>query len=160
MITKLLVGVLVVVLALVLTVIFMMRQTGPEKARDADYYNIPVIEQAMSKLSSWDYNELSPYLGKKFIELLATDEGIQKDLNTIGRLGNVLSYGAPRHVSYQSYDHWLYGKCAVNRYTVSTKFEKGKGVVKFKLNHCYERPKITFLQVVSRALPSNSPAFQ
>ena len=160
MITKLLIGVLLVVFALALTIVLLMRQAGPEKARDADYYNIPVIEQAMNRLSSWDYGQLSPYLGKHFIELLATNEDLQKDLDTIGRLGNVLSFDTPRHVSYKSYDHWLYGKCAVNRYSVSTRFEKGKGVVKLKLNHCFERPKITFLQVVSRALPSNSPALQ
>jgi hypothetical protein len=160
MITKLILGLLLVVLVLVLSVIYMMRQAGPELAREADRFNIPVIEQAMGKLSSWDYNELSPYLSKSFIELLATDGEIQKDLDIISRLGRVLSYSGPRHVSFKRYDHWLYGECAVNRYTVSTKFEKGKGVVKFKLNHCYEKPKITFLQVVSRSLPSNSPALQ
>jgi len=160
MLSKILIGLIVVFLALVLALIFMMRQAGPEKAREADRYNIPVIEAAMNNLSNWDYNDLKPYLSKHFVELLASDENLQQDLDEISILGKVLSFNTPRHVSHKRYDHWLYGKCAVNLYSVSTKFEKGKGSVKFKLNHCFENAEITFFQVVSRSLPTKSPALQ
>lgn len=152
--------IIIAVLAVAAAGVFQLRKEGPQLAREADRFNIPVIEQATNKLSSWNYDDLKPYLGKKFIELLATDKELQQDLDTISVLGKVVSFRNPRHVSHKKYDHWLYGNCAVNRYSVSVRFEKGKGVVKYKLNHCYKNPKITFLQVVSKELPSNSPAFQ
>ncbi len=158
--SKLFIGLVIVIFAVLSTAIFKMRQAGPEIVRDADQFNIPVIEQAMSKLSSWDFKDLEPFLGERFLELLATDENLQKDLDEISILGDVISFSTPRHVSHKSYDHWLYGKCAVNRYSVSTKFEKGKGSIKFKLNHCYEDVEIIFMQVVSRHLPTKSPALQ
>lgn len=160
MFKKILIGLIVLVLACVFAVVFAMRQVGPEKMREADRYNIPVIEAAMNNLSNWDYNDLAPYLSKHFIKLLANDENLQNDLDEISFLGKVINYRTPRHVSHKSYDHWLYGKCAVNRYTVSAQFEKGRGSVNFKLNHCFERPKITFMQVASRSLPTKSPALE
>ena len=160
MINKLLIGLIVIVLALVLAVILTFRQIGPDRIREADRFNIPVMEKAMKQLSSWDYNDLKPYLGKNFIELLASDENLQKDLDEISVLGKVRSFDVPRHVSHKRNKHWLYGQCAVNHYSVSTRFEKGKGSVKFKLNQCYENAEITFFQVVSKALPTKSPALQ
>lgn len=156
---RIFIGSIVVVLMVVLAAILMLRQISPGKIREADRFNIPVVESAMKQLSSWDYNDLKPYLSKRFIELLAA-ESFQKDLDEISILGKVVSFDTPRHVSHKSYNHWLFGKCAVNRYTVSTKFEKGKGSVNFKLNHCYEKVEIVFMQVFSRNLPTKSPALQ
>jgi len=156
---KIFISLVVVVLILVLAAIITLRQISPERVREADRFNIPVIENAMNQLSSWDYNDLKPYLSKRFIELLAT-EAFQKELDEISVLGKVVSIDTPRHVSHKSYNHWLFGKCAVNRYTVSTRFEKGKGSVNFKLNHCYEKVEIVFMQVFSRNLPTKSPALQ
>ena len=47
-----------------------------------------------------------------------------------------------------------------NWYRVPTKFEKGKGSIKFKLNQCNEKVEIIFLQVTSKDLPAKSQALQ
>ena len=75
-------------------------------------------------------------------------------------LGKVIEFKNVRHVSHASYKHWLYGECAVNKYSVPTQFEKGKGVIIFNVNHCFEEAKISFFQVHSKALPVKSPAFE
>jgi len=154
------IGLILAILAVVVAAVWYLQHLSPERIREADRFNIPVIEKAMGQLSSWNYNDLKPYLSKSFVELLATDDDLQKDLDVISVLGKVISFDTPRHVNHKSYDHWLFGKCAVNLYSVSTKFEKGKGSVKFKLNHCFENAEITFFQVVSRSLPTKSPALQ
>lgn len=139
--------------------VWVLQHASAERIREADRFNVPVIEQMMSELSNWSYDDLQPYLEKNFIQALPKEE-FQSELNALSILGQILSFQAPLHVTHLPYKHWLYGQCAVNKYSVSTKFEKGKGVVIFKLNHCFENVKVTFFQVHSDALPTISPALQ
>ena len=156
--SKLFIGIFIALISIAITISLMVRRDSIEKVREADRFNIPVIEKAMANLSSWNFNDLSPHLSKHFYKLLKNDEELQKDFEEISVLGKVISFSTPRHVSHQVYDHWFFGKCAVNRYSVSTKFENGKGSINFKLNQCNEKVEIVFLQAVSRSLPTRSPA--
>ena len=158
--TKIIIGVVIGVFVLIAVgAAWALQEINAERIREADRFNVPVIEQLMPQLSNWNYDDLKPYLGKKFIQALPREE-FQKELDALSILGKMLSFQAPRHVSHTRYKHWLYGQCAINKYSVSTKFAKDKGVVIFKLNHCLENTEVTFFQVHSKALPTNSPALQ
>ena len=153
------IGLISILLALLVGAAWSIQQQGVERLREADRFNVPVIEQVMAQLSNWKYGSIKPYLGEKFIQSL-TQEEFQNELDGLSLLGKIRSSAAPRHVSHARYKHWLYGECAINKYSVSTKFDKGKGVVIFKLNHCYKNVEVTFFQVHSRALPTRLPALQ
>lgn len=156
---KLFIGLIIVILLLLVAIIIPLRQAGTEKIREADRFSMPVIERVMNQLSSWNYRNLKPYLHKKFIRSLSEKE-FQQELDGLSVLGKVIEFKNVRHVRHASYKHWLYGKCAVNKYSVPTQFEKGKGVIIFNVNHCFEEAKISFFQVHSKALPVKSPAFE
>ena len=158
--TKLIFGAFVAILITVIGItIWTLRQQGAQLVREADRFNVPVIEKVIPLLSSWDYETLEPYLHKKFTKALPKEE-MQKELDQLSILGNVRAYRYIRHVNHARYKHWLYGYCAVNKYSVSTAFEKGKGVVVLNLNHCYEKVKVTFFKIHSNALPTRPPALQ
>lgn len=132
-----------------------LRSEGAELIREADRFNVPVVKQVMSELSKWDYVSLTPYLNKKFT-ILFTKEEFQKELDNLSVLGDVKKIKHIRHAGHKRYKNWLFSICAVNKYSVSTVFEKGNGTVVIDLNHCYKRVKVTFFQVHSKLLPNNS----
>lgn len=132
-----------------------LRSEGAELIREADRFNVPVVKQLMSELSKWDYESLTPYLNKKFT-ILFTKEEFQKELDNLSVLGEVKKIKHIRHAGHKRYKNWLFSICAVNKYSVSTVFEKGNGTVVIDLNHCYKRVKVTFFQVHSKLLPNNS----
>lgn len=132
-----------------------LRSEGAELIREADRFNVPVVKQVMSELSKWDYVSLTPYLNKKFT-ILFTKEEFQKELDNLSVLGEVKKIKHIRHAGHKRYKNWLFSICAVNKYSVSTVFEKGNGTVVIDLNHCYKRVKVTFFQVHSKLLPNNS----
>ena len=129
-----------------------LRQEGAELVREADRFNIPVVKKMMNELSSWNYKKLKPYLNKSF-ETVFPDEEFQKELDNLSILGKVKKIKHIRHAGHKRYKKWLYTVCAVNKYSVSTEFEKGKGNVVIDLNHCHEKVEVTFFQVHSKALP-------
>ena len=145
---------LISLLAVLIAGIFSIRQQGAELIREADRFNVPVIKEVMSKLSLWDYESVKPYLNKKFIKSLSQEE-FQKELDNLSILGKVKKIKHIRHVSHSRYDPWLFSSCAINKYSVSTDFEKDSGVVIFKINQCYEKITITFFQVHSKLLDRN-----
>lgn len=157
--TKAIIGLILTVLVLFAGAAWALRQIATERIREADRFNVPVIELVMSQLSSWKYDALEPYLGKKFIKAFAREE-FQQELDELSILGKIVSYQHIRHVNHSRYKHWLYGQCAANKYSVSTKFEKDKGIVIFNLNHCFEDVEVTFFRVHSKALLTKSPALQ
>ncbi len=139
--------------------VWSFQQIGKERLREADRFNVPLLKTFLSKLSSWSYVDIKPYLSKKFIT--AFEEGeFQKELDRLSILGKVISFKHIRHVSHTPYKHLLFGECAVNKYSVSTQFENGKGVVIMSFNHCFKNVEVTFFQVHSKALPIKAPALQ
>lgn len=158
--TKIILGATVIILvSIVGATVWNLRQEGMQLVREADRFNVPVVEEVIPLLSDWSYETLEPYLHKKFTKALPEEE-LQKELDQLSILGKVRAYRYIRHVAHARYKHWLYGYCAVNKYSVSTAFEKGKGVVVINLNHCYEKVKISFFKIHSDALPTDSPALQ
>lgn len=149
----------IIVLSLAAAGVIQLRRAGPELVREADRFNVPVIDKAIFQLSNWDYQSLKPFLSEKFVTSLPKGE-FQKELDELSILGKVESIRIHRHVNHARYAHWLYGQCAVNKYSVSTNFSKGRGVVIFNLNHCYKKAEITSFQVHSKVLPAKSPALQ
>jgi len=129
-----------------------LRAEGAELVREADRFNMPVVNQMMAELSAWDYENLKPYLDEGFMEIFP-DEEFQKELDDLSILGDVKNIRHIRHAGHKRYENWLYTLCAVNKYSVSTDFEKGRGNVVFDLNHCHEKVEVTFFQVYSKALP-------
>ncbi len=157
--SKLIILSCILLLALIIAAGSVLRNVNAELLREADRYNVPIIDKAIFKLSDWNYKALKPLLSKKFIQALS-EEDFQKELDELSVLGNVESIRIRRHVNHARYKHWLYGECAVNKYSVSTNFTKGRGVVIFNLNHCYKSAEISFFQIHSKALPVKSPALQ
>ena len=150
---------LIIFLLLVLAVlgvagaaVMQLRQEGAELIREADRFNVPVVKKMMNELSSWDYKKLKPYLNESF-ETVFPDREFQKELDYLSVLGEVKKIRHIRHAGHKRYKHWLYSSCAVNKYSVSTKFENGKGTVVFDVNHCHEKAEVTFFQVHSKVLP-------
>jgi hypothetical protein len=157
--TKLLIFLLVLVIGALIVAAVQFRAVNAELLREADRFNVPVLDKALFALSDWDYQTLKPHLSKKFLKSF-TEEEFQKELDEMSILGKVESIRIRRHVNHSKYKHWLYGECAVNKYSVSTNFAKGRGVVIMNLNHCYKKAEVTFLQVYSKVLPVKSPALQ
>ena len=129
-----------------------LRAEGAELVREADRFNIPVVNNMMNSLSTWDYKNIKPYLDENFMKLFP-DEEFQKELDKLSILGEVKEIRHIRHAGHKRYKNWMYTTCAVNKYSVSTEFEKGRGNVVIDLNHCYDKVDITFFQVHSKALP-------
>lgn len=129
-----------------------LRQEGAELVREADRFNIPVVKKMMAALSTWDYKNLKPYLDKNFTKIFP-DKEFQKELDKLSILGKVKKIKYIRHAGHKRYKNWLYSACAVNKYSVSTEFENGKGNVVFDVNHCYKNAEVTFFQVHSKTLP-------
>lgn len=136
-----------------------LRQEGAELVREADRFNIPVVKKMMAELSNWDYIKLKPYLNKSFEEVFP-DEEFQKELDNLSILGKVKNIKHIRHAGHKRYKNWLYTLCAVNKYSVSTEFEKGNGNVVFDINHCHKKAEVTFFQVHSKELPIPSAALE
>ncbi len=132
-----------------------MRSEGAKLVREADRFNIPVVKQVMSVLPKWNYESLLPYMNKSFKKTFSKEE-FQKELNNLSILGDVKEIKHIRHAGHKRYKHWLFHSCAVNKYSVSTVFERGKGTVVMDLNHCYKKVKVTFFQVHSEVLPVKS----
>ncbi len=128
-----------------------MRSEGAELVREADRFNIPVVKQVMLVLPKWNYESLLPYMNKSFNKIFSKEE-FQKELDNLSILGDVKAIKHIRHSGHKRYKHWLFHSCAVNKYSVSTVFEKGKGTVVMDLNHCYKKVKVTFFQVHSEVL--------
>jgi|GEM_PF-5673358 len=144
--------VILIVVVFAITALIKLRAQGAELVREADRFNIPVVKQTMAELSAWDYKKLKPYLDDGFLELFP-DQEFQKELDNLSILGDVKNIRHIRHAGHKRYKNWLYTVCAVNKYSVSTDFEKGRGNVVFDLNHCHEKVEVTFFQVHSKALP-------
>jgi len=132
-----------------------MRSEGAELVREADRFSVPVVKQVMTVLQKWDYESLLPYMNKSFKKTFSKQE-FQKELDNLSILGDVKAIKYIRHSGHKRYKHWLFHSCAVNKYSVSTIFEKGKGTVVMDLNHCYKKVKVTFFQVHSKVLPVKS----
>ena len=132
------------------------RSEGAEFVREADRFNVPVVKQVMSVLPKWDYESLLPYMNKSFSKVFSKEE-FQKELDNLSILGDVKAIKHIRHSGHKRYKHWLFHSCAVNKYSVSALFEKGKGTVIMDLNHCYKKVKVTFFQVHSEILPVKPP---
>ena len=141
-----------VILMMAGLVIVKARSEGAELVREADRFNIPVVKQVMSVLPKWNYESLLPYMNKSFSKVFSKEE-FQKELDNLSILGDVKAIKHIRHSGHKRYKHWLFHSCAVNKYSVSTVFEKGKGTVIIDLNHCYKKVKVTFFQVHSEVLP-------
>ena len=154
---KIKITLLVIVLIILIglgVVVGKFRSQGAELIREADRFNVPVVKQFMADLSAWDYETLTPYLNKRFLEIF-TKEEFQKELDSLSVLGKVKKIKYIRHAEHKRYKNWLFSKCAVNKYSVSTDFEKGSGTVVIDLNHCYQRVKVTFFRVHSKSLPND-----
>ncbi len=141
-----------VILMMAGLVIVKARSEGAELVRESDRFNIPVVKQVMSVLPKWNYESLLPYMNKSFSKVFSKEE-FQKELDNLSILGDVKAIKHIRHSGHKRYKHWLFHSCAVNKYSVSTVFEKGKGTVIMDLNHCYKKVKVTFFQVHSEVLP-------
>ena len=144
---------LLIVLGVAGAGVLQLRQEGAELVREADRFNVPVVKKMMAELSSWDVNKLKPYLNESFAEVFP-DEEFQKELDKLSILGKALKIRHIRHAGHKRYKNWLYTACAVNKYSVSTNFEKAKGTVVFDVNHCHKKAEVTFFQVHSNALPN------
>ncbi len=140
-----------VILMMAGLVIVKARSEGAELVREADRFNIPVVKQVMLVLPKWNYESLLPYMNKSFSKVFSKEE-FQKELDNLSILGDVKAIKHIRHSGHKRYKHWLFHSCAVNKYSVSTVFEKGKGTVIMDLNHCYKKVKVTFFQVHSEVL--------
>ena len=139
----------------IVLVIGKFRNEGAELVREADRFNVPVVKSVMSELSKWNYESLTPHLSKEFTKIFTAEE-FQKELDNLSILGEVKKIKYIRHAGHKRYKNWLFSSCAVNKYSVSTEFEKGNGTVVMDLNHCYRRVKVTFFQVHSKILSNNS----
>ena len=133
-----------------------IRQQGAELVREADRFNVPVIQDLMTNLSSWKYKNIQSYLNKNFIKSLSEDE-FQKELDNLSALGEVKKLKHIRHVRHGRYDHWLFSSCAVNKYSVSTDFENDSAVVVINLNQCYEKVSVTNFQIHSKLISRKNP---
>ncbi len=149
----------VAVLGVAAAGVMQLRQEGAELVREADRFNVPVVKKMMSELSSWDYKKLKPYLNESF-ETVFPDQVFQKELDNLSILGKVKKIKHIRHAGHKRYKNWLYSACAVNKYSVSTDFENGKGTVVFDVNHCHKKAEVTFFQVHSKALPDPTTVLQ
>lgn len=134
-----------------------LRAEGAELVREADRFNIPIVNKMMVGLSAWDYKDLKPYLDEGFMKIFP-DEEFQKELDNLSILGEVKKVKHIRHAGHKRYKNWLYTVCAVNKYSVSTEFEKGNGNVVFDVNHCHKNVEVTYFQVHSKELPMPSAA--
>lgn len=149
-----------IIISIVVIAVFLMagllvtkvRSEGAELVREADRFNVPIVKEVMSELSEWNYERLMPYVNKGFIKVFSKQE-FQKELDHLSVLGRVKNIKHIRHAGHKRYKHWLFSSCAVNKYSVSTEFEKGKGTVVFDLNQCHKKVKVTFFQVHSKSLP-------
>ena len=146
-----------IVLGIAAAGVIQLRQEGAELVREADRFNLPVVNNMMNELSTWNYKNLKPYVDKNFIKIFP-DEEFQKELDNLSVLGEVKQINYIRHAGHQRYKKWLYTVCAVNKYSVSTVFENGKGNVVFDVNHCYKNAEVIFFQVHSKDLPEPNAA--
>ena len=73
--TKIIIGVVIGVFVLIAVgAAWALQEINAERIREADRFNVPVIEQLMPQLPNWNYDDLKPYLGKKFIQALPREE--------------------------------------------------------------------------------------
>jgi len=136
-----------------------LRAEGAEFIREADRFNIPVVKNLVSELSSWKYEDLKPHLDDGFLKIF-TQKEFQKELDRLSVLGKVKKIKYIRHAGHKRYKNWQYTTCAVNKYSASTDFDNGKGTVVIDLNHCHKNVEVTFFQVHSKAIPIPKTALQ
>jgi len=54
-------------LAVVIFIVANIRQQGEVLIREADRFNVPVIQGLMTNISSWKFEDIQSYLNKNYI---------------------------------------------------------------------------------------------
>lgn len=130
-------------------------QKCEKELHEVDRYATPYIAELMTALSTWDFKTLSPYLTERYRSVF-TEEGWNKELKSLSALGELHSYLRPRFVSHTPFNKYWICKSAIDVYSVSTKFENDRAVVRIYFENDCGKLKVKTIKFTS-ALLKRSP---
>lgn len=117
-----------------------------ERLSEADYFIGPYISELLEVTSQWDYEQLKPHMTEGFKQILTEDEFI-KELDKLSNLGKLLSHDKPRLVKHKRFKNIFFGRKAINVFTVSAEYEKGRASVVFQIVDTCGTGKLNFITV-------------
>ena len=101
----------------------------------ADRYEdtaIPYLESAIPRLTSWQFDQLSPLLSPK-AKSDFKNESLQEAYQRFNQLGRFESMEKPRYTNSFAASSESLGDVEVVEYQVTSKFDSGPAVIKIKL---------------------------